>query len=269
MKFTLSINSHSLTNFQRCESYYLFNDLVGIEPIKKREALSKGTLVGRYLNLYYYNKIKPKRLFSKCLGNALFWVYKFSKELEWSQTQAFDLFQVLVKYHQTYKSETWKPVAIESGFSKTLYEDEDNLIVYEGRVDLVIEDSGKLKPVDHKTEKHRNPIYEFNNQAIGYCWALGSTEFIYNYLTLTKVPEFYRQVHPISQAQIDSWITRTTDWAFRIKAAIVEKVFLPSMQCVSQYGRCPFSLICEQPKDDIKKFIIGANYKTRKPYRSW
>lgn len=268
-KFTLSLNSHSLSDFQSCESKYLFTHIIGIEPLVKKPALKKGSLFGRYLNLYYYNRIRFSRFREKVLGNSLFWTHKISTEMQIPQSQAFDIFSAMIGYGIKYKSETWKPVAVEKGFSKILYEDDENFITYEGSIDLIISENGKLKPVDHKTESAKRPIYQFNNQALGYCWATGSTEFVYNYITLTKVPDYHRIAHPYSQTQIDNWKSRTIDWAFRVKASLLEKSFLESGQCNGIYGLCPFHLICEAPNDGVKKFIIGANYKQRKVWRSW
>lgn len=268
-KFTLTLNSHSLSNFQKCEAAYMFGNLVGIEPIGGKFALKRGSIVARYLNLYYYNKMRPKELFKKCLSNAIFWTRKIALEVGIDQGAAFNLYSALFSYGSRYRDEKWIPIGVEKGFSKILYEDEENLFVYEGSIDLVAMDPHKLIIVDHKTEAANRPIYEFNNQCIGYLWASGATEFIYNYITLTKTPDFHRRVHQFSELQIQDWVNDTIKWFFRIKHSIQRRHFLKSKQCVGIYGKCSFTAICEQPKDDIKKHVITSSYKKVKPWRSW
>jgi hypothetical protein len=248
----------------------MFSHLLGIESAIEKPAFQKGTIIGRWLNLYYHNKIKPKQSIPKVLYNPLIWVQLIQDELKWSQDEAFKLYRVLVGYQQTYKNEDWTPIAIEHGFSKLLYEDDENLFVYEGRVDLVARDSkGQLLIIDHKTQSMTYSIYPFNNQIIGYLWATDATEFVYNYLVLTKEPQFRRAPHPFSPAQISAWKESTVKWFLRIKAAIQSAEFVPSLQCETKFGKCQFTTICEQPNEKIKQFIVGSNYKARKKYRSW
>ena len=247
----------------------MFSALVGIEPIDRKFAFARGTMVDRYLSVHYYNRMHPKQLFEKLLCNMIYWISKFQKETGMSQDDAYTLVGTLIAYRNEYKNETWTPVAVQAGFSKTLFEDTTNLFVYEGAIDLIAYVPAVLAPVDHKTEAAKRPIYEYNNQALGYSWALDASTFVYNYLTLTKKPGFHRAVHTFTPLKIQDWISDTIEWCFRIKHSIQNTSFLKSRRCDGKYGKCEFTKICEQPKTELKQYIIGANYKRRRPYRSW
>lgn len=247
----------------------MFSHLIGIEPADKKLALRRGSIMGRYLNIYYYNKIRPKAMFEKILINSIFWTHKIQKETGMSMDLSYGLYSALFKYRQVYKDENWVPLGIEVGFSKLLYEDDENIFTYEGAIDLMLRNPVELAISDHKSESANRPIYQFNNQCIGYLWASGATQFIYNYITLTKVPVFHRSVHKFTPIQIEDWRLDTIEWFKRVKKSIQEKSFLKSRKCVDIYGKCAFTTICEQPKPELKQYIIGANYKRRKPYRSW
>lgn len=225
--------------------------------------------MARYFNLYYYNKLRPKAMFNKVLNNAIFWTQKIAAETGLAMDKSYDLASAFMGYRIKYKNDTLIPLAVEKGFTKLLYEDDMNRFSYEGSIDLTALNPKKMTIIDHKSESANRPIYEHNNQAIGYLYATGATEFMYNYVTLTKVPEYHRRVHVFTEAQIAQWVSNTTEWFFRAKSAILQRRFLPSLQCVGIYGVCPFHRICEQPKDNIKQIVIATNYKRRKPYRSW
>ena len=247
----------------------MYSHLLHLEPTKKKAAFTKGSILGRWLNLYYYNKIKPKHSIPKVLYNPLIWTELLSTELNITKVEAFNFYKVLISYSEFYKHESWKPVAIEQGFSKILYEDEDNLFVYEGRIDLVVETDKGYTIVDHKTQAMTYSIYEFNNQCLGYLWGTNAIEFLYNYLVLTKTPQFHRAPHLFNQNQIDSWKEETIQWYFRIKQAMQSQTFLKNLTCESKFGKCDFTPLCEQPNEKVKLFLIQSNFQKRKQYRSW
>ena len=149
------------------------------------------------------------------------------------------------------------------------YEDDENLFVWEGRPDLVALLDAGLIVCDHKTQGQTKSIYQFNNQSRGYCWAVDTTKFAYNYIVFTKYPSFRREVHLFSQAQLEDWKSTTIEWFFRIKAAKLAGKFLQSWNCSTIYGPCEFHRICEQPKSEIKAFTIKSQFKPCQVYRSW
>jgi hypothetical protein len=268
-RFTLSLNSHALSSFQECENKYLFRDIIGLDTLSGKAAIRRGTVASKFLALYYYNRMKPRKNFQRVLANPLLWVKRIAKDMECSERDAFSLYASFIQYGNQYKFESWNPIAVEKGFSKILYEDSENLFVYEGRPDLIVTDTPGLIVVDHKTQSRKYSIYGHNNQAKGYLWATGGTQFVYNYINYIKVTEFRREAHLFTQSQIDDWVSCTTDWFFRIKHSITNMKFVPSWNCNSLYGVCPFHLICEQPKPGVREFVIKSQYKIRKSYRSW
>jgi hypothetical protein len=279
-KFTLSINSHSLSDFQECESKYCFKHFIGIEPLGSRMAMERGTLFAKFLEILYKNRIRPRQMFKRVLNNPLLWTRELEEKCNISQSEAYDVYAVMKAYALNWKGRDWEPIAVEKGFSKIIYEDDENLFVWEGRPDLVAKEphsgpdlvtpiNGELIVCDHKTQGRANSIYQFNNQSRGYLWATGATKFAYNYITFTKTAQFRREVFPFTPAQIEDWRQSTIEWLFRVKEAKLKAKFLPSWNCSTIYGPCEFHRICEQPKPEIKSFTIKSQFKVRKLYRSW
>lgn len=271
-KFTLILNSHSLTAFQECETRYMYSALIGIEGLVQKKYMEKGTIVAEWAQLYYYNKIKPRLSFERALINPMVWTSRIAKRLNVPSKEAFDVFRACFQYREHWKDETWVPLAVERGFSKVLYEDDSNLFIYEGRPDLVCLDNGVSKTLvvsDLKTQSQQYSYYQFNNQALGYLWNFEGANFVYNYIKFTKEVEFRREAFQFHQVQIDKWVSDTTEWYFRVKQSLQRNKFLQSLNCQSKWGLCAYHPICEQPRDDMKLAVIRSRFKTRKIYRSW
>jgi len=268
-KFVLTLNSHSLADYQQCPTRYLFTNHLKIQPAETKPAFVRGDLVTRWLAIYYQNKIKHKESRKELLLSPLFWTGRIQKAMRVSTNDAFSLYRVLVSYATNYQNDGWEPLAVEKGFSKILYEDDENLFVYEGRPDLIAKDStGETMVIDHKTRSMKYQIYEFNNQVLGYLWAGEATVFLYNYLTLTNSPGFERAPFRFSQDQIEDWRENAIDAYFNIKRDIERQKFPKSYQCSSKFGVCEFHRICEQPSSNVKLHVIRSNFKPRN-YRSW
>lgn len=232
--------------------------------------MERGTIIAKWLEIFYKNKIKPRQSFIRVLANPIVWIRRFVDKCKCTQPEAVSYFLSCTAYAERYKNEDWKPVLVEKGFSKILYEDEKLLVIFEGRPDLILETpSGELIPFDHKTTSRQYEIYPHNNQALAYCWACGGVKFGYNYIKfLSKSIDFYRQVSAFSPAQIKQWEERTIWWAKRIAEAINSAEFVPSLNCSNQFGKCSYTTICEATNDSIRAFVIKSQFKKNR-YRSW
>ena len=275
-KFTLALNSHALSHFQECEAKFLYNDIIGLEPISRSKAMERGTEVAKWLQLYYYAKIRARRQkceskkFEAALLNPFLWPARFDRRLNFSREDAYGLYSALMAYRSNYTSD-WEPIAVEKGFSKILYEDDENLFVYEGRPDLIAKTrQGELVIVDHKTQGQTYSLYPFNNQAIGYIWAFEANQFVYNYINFkTKIPTFRREPFTFTDEQINVWKANTLKWFWRVKSAMGRVEYLPSLHCEGKYSTCQFVRICEQPRQEIQAWIAQSQFRKRGVYRSW
>ena len=270
-KFTLTLNSHSLSYFQQCEAQYQYSTVFSIEKLGSKTKMDQGVLYAQYLEAYYRNKISPKRYLSGYLGNAPAWFNRISKRLGYDNRDTKQLYGAMLDYTVHYQTESWVPLAIERGFSRIIYEDQHNRFIYEGRPDFVGLDcvGGSLIVSDHKTQGRKDSFYQHNNQALGYLWNYKAKNFIYNYIVLLKTTEFRREVFTIQQNQIDSWRSDTIEWYFRVKDAMTKRTFLKSFNCQGRWSICPFTPICERPTEEQKLYTIQAQFKKRIPYRSW
>jgi hypothetical protein len=268
-KFTLILNSHALTDFQHCEMKHLLRDVVSIIPTERKRAFEKGSLISRLLANYYYRKMKGKNPYAKILNPMITWPLA-EKLLGFSREDAKQFAYVLVEYHNQYKNCQWIPLAVEKGFSKVLYEDNDNLFIYEGKPDLIAKVGQDIIGIDHKHQSKMYNIFEHNNQALGYAWALDLKYFVYNYIKFTKEDKFRRPTYQFSSEQLQQWINDTTEWFFRIKRSLTHRNFCRNWSaCQDKYGLCDYTQICTQPNSNVKDWIIKSKFKQVKKYRSW
>lgn len=271
MKFTLILNSHSLSNFQACETRHLYSDIISVKGNGRNSHAEVGTEVARWLEMYYSQKIRGKSSKLKALFNADLWYKRFIERIDkCSMEDSRKYLSVCMAYAKHYQFETWEPIAVEKGFSKVLYEDNENLFLYEGRPDLFGRNQTYDFVADHKCQFREYDIYPYSNQPFGYLWALGVKEFVYNYLKILKKDfEFRRTPITFEQRAIDNWVGVTTEWYFRLKNSIERKSFLPSSQCTTQYGKCAYTSLCECTTDAQRMFVINTNFQIKKKYRSW
>ena len=266
-RFTLVLNSHALTDFQECETKYKYRDHMCIKVAGENKFFRKGSLVATILENYYKRKMRGKNVLIPL--NPFMLPKVAQKRLGYSPSDANEFARIMWKYHEEYENEQWIPVAVEKGFSKILWEDASNLFIYEGKPDLIVRVGKDLVGVDHKTQSLQYSIWEFNNQALGYCWGIGLNYFVYNYIKFTKEDWFRRSTHQFSSAQLDAWHTETIDWFFRIKHAICYRTYLKNWTCQTKFGLCDYTSLCTQPSEAARTWNIKSTFKQTKRYRSW
>ena len=268
-KQTLILNSHSLSNFQQCEARHLFADKICLEPLISKKVFDEGTMIHAWLRIYYYNKKKFSISRNKCLANPIMWINGAKKHWGIEPNRAFELYRILISYQSNYKNETWQTIGTEVGFSKILYEDDQYLFIYEGKMDWLGYSGTDKIVVDHKSRNGKYQIYEFNNQCRGYLWATGANKFVYNMITMTNIPSFERIAYSFSDSQIETWKNDTIEWYKRVAQANANKNFVRSWNCSSKYGVCEFHSLCENPEPERQLFTIKSTFKIGKIHRSW
>lgn len=269
MKKILKLDSHQLTAFQHCPQHFMLAYVLGVQPVAEKPAFKKGGAITKFLAAHYWRILRKKE--RNTLRELKFLVDYIQKYFESPEKELLTV--ALTAYLVHYRDENWIPIAIEKGFSKIIYEDEYHLFIYEGRPDLVVRvpPSPKLIAVDHKSRNQRYNIYPFNNQLIGYCDAIGTDRFVYNYITLIKDPNrFERKTHYITPEQIKAWREETVQWFFKIVKAREDNEFLRSLQCSTRFGECSYIRICEQPGEQMKQWEIYKSFKNSlKKWKAW
>lgn len=266
-KSVVKISSHALSDYQRCPKRFYYSTQRKIERATYNKSFDRGTLFGRMLESYY-NDVRDKLWHP---GKALELVEEHIEKSELSDADKQLLPRVFFQYLKHYRHESWKPKVTELPFSFVLYEDDKYLFVYEGTMDLIVEipNVSKIAVIDHKTYSVWSEIYEYNNQALGYCYAMHTDMFLYNYIgfTETKKPEdnFRRLPKKFTKAQLDEWKDNTIYWFKRIAD---DAEYRKSLNCTTKYGVCEMSKLCETPGAATIESLIQLYYRPNE-YGSW
>lgn len=268
-KKLVKISSHALSDYQKCARRFYYSIVRKISPKKYHRAFNRGTVMTKMLEEYYTYKATGGQ-FDPFYVLGLSQKHVDPSELSDDDKQLIS--RVFFQYCGHYKNEEWEPVASDLPFSIILYEDDDYLFIYEGTMDLVIKhmlDSDKHIVVDHKTYSKFDSIYPINNQAIGYCHAMKTDTFIYNYVGLTQAKKpsdnFVREIKKYKKQDISSWRETTIKWFKRIAD---DSDYDKSYNCQGKYGVCGMAPLCECPFDSAREELIRTKYE-KNEHASW
>lgn len=284
-RLVLSLNSHSLDYFQDCSMKYKFTQIENLEPkVRVSKGMSKGTLwhgLQKVWNecIQEYNKDKVDK---KAYEHFKFNLHKVC--IEWFHDNCPPEIEIAEKllilrrfaeYRKKYPEINEKIIAVEQGFTKELYRDAYIIIVYEGRLDLLIQRADKtIVWIDYKTQHARYTwdLYQYSNQFLGYTWAIGNNHGIIDYTTWTQTINertLRTRLHTYDSRRIKRWEEQTIEWAHRIvRTHIMEDFIETRSSCDGKYGLCPFTPICDiEPafRERVKK----NEFNKIEPYRSW
>lgn len=273
-KFTLVLNSHSLSAFQNCEEQYKLSEITEIELDRPYYPFVKGALISKVMEIWYLAKQRDYTV-EELEKLEMFLFKKVVRNKGLNEGDGLAIGSRLMQYFEKYRNENYKIITVEKGFSKVLYEDNHVLFVYEGRPDLVVDFGKKFGhgPIDHKSESRRFDLYTFQNQFMGYCWAMDATLGLINYIGLQTDGKdgdvLRRETFNFTQPQLEQWKEDTIKWYHRIMRSIVSKSFTRSWNCEGKYSICQYHKICEQPKEHMKLYKIRDFYRHRDKHRSW
>lgn len=279
-KFVLELNSHSLSYFQKCEKLFDYKQIQCLEPKGEYYPFKRGAGISKILQLWYMAKAKGYT--GQKLEDIEWFLLTKGKRsnafinTKWNEDDRLFITSRLMGYFNKYRGENYKIIAIEKGFSKTIYEDSNVHFIYSGKPDIVM-DFGSvygIGPMDHKSEGRKNDLYEFNNQMLGYCWSIGANFAIYNYIGLQKDAKdgdvLRREPIYFSNGQIKQWQQDTVKWFFRAMQSIVNKSYLRSWNCQGQYSVCEMHSICERYTPIGRENRIKSDFNILpEPYKSW
>lgn len=151
-------------------------------------------------------------------------------------------------------------------------------IMWQGRIDMIVEHEGRLYLVDHKTTSMMGPTYfrefELSSQFRGYTWAaqqlLGRpiAGAIINALGIRKPTktgkaiEFERKTITFTPEALSEWQADT----LHIVTDFIEMTRRQHMPqhtkwCVGKYGMCQFFDVCTLPSDQRQQLLSTGDYK--------
>jgi CRISPR/Cas system-associated exonuclease Cas4 (RecB family) len=230
--------------------------------------MDRGSLFHEMLELHYKMQMEDKH------SNEIILAVTESAREKYRNDEYpdFEMVESCVSNYQAYAihyaSDGWEPVAVETPFSKVLFENDQHKIVIEGIIDLIVKNnSGQVYPVDHKTSEKRD-FYPtiLVNQFFAYVWATETNVFVKNDIgfqkTLGPAERFARPMLNYTPELIAEWREDVIYDGLNL-INFIEKGIFPRRK--SSCFRCSFRQICESTPD-AREWKIKSKYTVGEAY---
>lgn len=211
-------DSQILTAVQTCghKANLSFIKRLRLRGNETPEAIEKGDLSHKMFEKYY-TLHKFAVPYEEAVKETIAFGREYYPTLDLDAAQAEWIIETFQQYVEYYRFDGLQVLDVERPFIFKVYEDEELVIYYAGKIDLV----AKLPivgviPIDHKNRGRKNDEINLNNQMIGYSIAVNSSIVYVNEVGLqtSKKPEdkFRRQVLSYTQGMKELWLQNTIYW---------------------------------------------------------
>lgn len=255
------VDSQILNTAADCQrkAHYTFDN--NLEPIIKPDYFEKGDLLHQMLSAYYSMRKHRKNwgINKHTHADVVDIAVVIGRKAAVKMSLEVDVVEEVISTFRQYCTYTsndgWDRVlSTEEVASKILFENDDLIILYQGKIDLTIEISNcQLIPVDHKSSSRRGRPQQLSNQFMGYCWLLGVNNLIVNKIgfqkSLKDVEKFERYTMSYSPDMIEEWREQAIYWIMKYISDSERDFFPPNYTSCDKYSGCIYQEVCRKTKE--------------------
>jgi RecB family exonuclease len=286
-RLIIKVDSQILNSMDLCPERWRMEFRENWKPQQKAIALERGILMHKMLDHFYKQRMAGRTrpadmpmLVEECLmvgrmvatASTHIDVKEFNEDI-----------RVFKEYFLRWQYDGWEIHAVETPFSKPLYDSAKLLILYEGIIDLIVTDPklGKVV-VDTKTESRESTPFVLSNQFEGYQWATGLPLIInkigYQQNAKMEVAEggkervdmrFRRILHEVDKEAIQEWredaikqIIESIGWEQDILAG---KRLRKNRTSCDKWGGCIYQKVCKEPSE-VREHKLITKFFRDKPW---
>lgn len=292
----LSIDSQILNSIQACarKTQYQFIELV--HPAEKAEALEKGDLLHKMLDLYYSARLDNFDFNSWCsqkettpdqidpelrlpnlkdhteLVKAVQYYGRISAvKMNLDPKYTEEVIYQVGEYCKHYEHDGTHTLAVEEVGTKVLLDTPELLVIYNGKIDWIFEHGKEKMPADHKSSSKRTwgpgtksaqaPDYtSLSNQFIGYPWLLGMNSIMVNKIgfqtSLKPSERFQREILTYSEDRIAEWVSNAQYWAGYLDWCNQTGKYPMNWTSCDKYSGCIYAGICKSNPNLRDRIIL-------------
>lgn len=254
--------SASSLNTTACFRQYAYYKR-GLSPLIKKSSLEEGDLLHRLLESYYRQKVSnpaPEERLSPT--DIIADVSKRHRtDYDMGENEVQECYKQFTEYCIYYAGEGWNPLLVEAPFTRLFYEDEKYVLIFEGKIDLLVETAVNPKViVDHKKVGRNGPPPYRTNQNLGYCWAFGTDKILINQVgfqkSLSMQERFVRPLLSYPEELILEWRDQTIQ-------RMLQAVYFTEL-CGTDYNSYPYDLTsCDKFSGCAYKSICDSTPASR------
>jgi len=269
-KRVLVIDSTILNALQKCPYYTFlaFNRNLRTKVIA--EPLERGDLTHHILEHYYLSlkggaKVDDARDFAADKGRIKYPTLNMdASACEWI-IQSFHL------YVERWRNDGIKVLEVEKAFMIKVYEDDELIVYYSGKIDLICEfPLIGTATVDHKSRTRKNDETELNNQFIGYAIATDCNIVYVNEFglqTSLKPEEKFRRI-PLSytDGMKAHWLNNVLKyWVRQLDYHLQENIW-PEVWNPWNCKSCVFNQVCKSSTEEERMRKLQTEYVIGPPW---
>ena len=259
-KIIVAIDSQKLNAIQKCMRFYRFEQEKAYRPVITPDYFERGDLLHKMLQTYYIlrkyrcNWERNNRTHADIVNICTRIGRHYSYKMHIDVAEVENVIDAFRQYTTHTANDGWNEILIvEQVGSKLMYEDENLIILYEFKIDLVISmQNVRVMPIDHKSVSQRRETEALSNQFMGYCWALGVNNIIVNKIgfqkTLKPEMKFERQVLSYSNDVLEEWVTASVWWIKHALQLVEDNMYPPNLTSCDKYNGCLFRQVCRGDK---------------------
>lgn len=278
-KRILAIDSQILDAIQKCPFYCYLNFVKNFRMNETPMPLERGDLGHTVLEVYY-QLLQKGFSWEDAVEQATESGRKHYQNLNLDLMTSEWVISTFHDYTKFYRHDGIKVLSVEQPFSFVLHEDDDLVVVYEGKIDIHAEFPVIGEAVmDHKWRAMKADYTSLDNQFIGYSVAKKLNMVYVNEVGLQKSYEpakkFRRVPIPIGNGVKERWVKNTIQWAKILDYSFQENSWPQSHLKVAPLGisqcqKCNYQRICNSETDEERdrkiqtEFHIGDRWSPHK-----
>lgn len=269
-KRIIVIDSTILNTLTACPYRTFLSFVKHLRALKTPEYFERGDLTHHILENYYVSlkngaKIDEAKEFAAAKGREKY------PSLDMEVSNAEWILQSFELYVERYRNDGIKVIDVEKPFLMKVYEDDDLIAYYSGKIDLIAElPLIGVIPLDHKSRTRANEEVVLNNQFIGYAINQDSSFVYVNEFGLQKSKdpdERFRRI-PLSFTDElkEHWLNHIVKyWVRQLDYYLQENVW-PEIWNPYQCRRCVFANVCRTGNMVERSRKLELEYKEGEPW---
>lgn len=273
-KQIVAIDSQRLDAMQNCAFYYDTKFNKSLVSINTPHYIERGSLIHEMLAVYYNLRkhrsrwMQNGKTYRDIVNSCIIAGRHKANKMQLALAEVEETISVFQQYVDHWENDGWDNIlGVENVGSKVLWEDDDLIILYEVKIDLILRISSMIIPIDHKSLSSRRDPNELSNQFKGYCWFVGGHNLIVNEIgfqkTVKPVDKFRRHTLSFPQAIIEEWIENTVFWVKQSLSLQLAKIAPRNYTSCDKFSGCEMKRICIAEPGDLREYRIREGYKER------
>lgn len=251
-KTIVKVDSQILDSFSRCERLFEISHIQNLRSLSESYSIQRGSLCHDILQTYYREFKNTKNKIASQIKGLEYGRARLTHYSELDIPRGIEILDNMREYFNFYMNERWIPIDVEQIHKKVIYEDEELILLYVGKIDVSVGGESQeipLMPVDHKTYDRWFDPLATENQFTGYATLLNV-----NWITVNKIgfQKSYTADKKFRRVKLQYNEAKRTEWIHNTAALVKDLIFamennrypMRRTQC-GVFGGCKALPICD------------------------